>query len=157
MATIRQDALQKGRRARQNGKSLLLKYMLFKSLGPDKHCFSKFNSFRLWEKYKAALEAFVIKRKQTTTAPLENFQVLDCGAGWGILSIVIARILKDSNIAKSINVTKVEGMKPISAAIRRFFAVHSTEFDVDSSDEEEERQDGGGACRLTFSCANSRF
>jgi 2-polyprenyl-3-methyl-5-hydroxy-6-metoxy-1,4-benzoquinol methylase len=154
MATIRQDALQKGRRARQNGKSLLLKYMLFKSLGPDKHCFSKFNSFRLWEKYKAALEAFVIKRKQTTTAPLENFQVLDCGAGWGILSIVIARILKDSNIAKSINVTKVEGMKPISAAIRRFFAVHSTEFDVDSSDEEEERQDGGGACRLTFSCAN---
>jgi predicted RNA methylase len=127
-------------------KSLLLKYMLFKSLGPDKHCFAKLNAAGLWSKYEIALEAFA-KKVGLQPDDQRKMTVVDVGAGWGILSLLAARALAkcwdQAAGPRALGVVKVEGMTPIASAVRRFFAVHSQEFDSDSDESCEDEANNG--------------
>ena len=109
-------------------RQLMLKYILFKSLGPDKFWFQKLNSTYVFERYGAAFETVLADHKGFLDG--KNIHVLDIGAGAGVLSLGVVRsMLKIAAKPISLNVTKIEGMKPVAAAVRRFFALHSTEFD----------------------------
>ena len=109
-------------------RQLMLKYILFKSLGPDKFWFQKLNSTYVFQRYLAAFETVLANRKASLEGKTIN--VLDIGAGAGVLSVGFVRsMLKIATKMVSLSVTKIEGMKPVAVAVRRFFALHSTEFD----------------------------
>ena len=86
------------------------------------------NSTYVFERYGAAFETVLADHKGFLDG--KNIHVLDIGAGAGVLSLGVVRsMLKIAAKPISPNGQKIEGMKPVAAAVRRFFALHSTEFD----------------------------
>ena len=53
----------KRKKSNNKRKQLLLKYIIFKSLGPDKYWFSKINSNYLFERYAVAFQNVLGKEK----------------------------------------------------------------------------------------------
>jgi predicted RNA methylase len=132
-------------------KQLLLKYIIFKSLGPDKYWFQKLNSEYLFNRYATAFKT-VISNATFLKDNNKQVDILDVGAGAGILSIFAARACYELYPKLNrLNVTKVEGMKPIAAAVRRFFALHSMEFDDNSSDSDDDTSKSDASPETTFS------
>ena len=145
-STIIENAIQKKRKSNNKRKQLLLKYIIFKSLGPDKYWFSKINSNYLFERYAIAFQNVLGKREDAINMIFRKkpntINILDVGSGAGILSIFAARTCctknkPQFNLKQRLNVVKVEGMKPVAAAVRRFFALHSMEFENDNDSDED--------------------
>ena len=145
-STIIENAIQKKKKSNNKRKQLLLKYIIFKSLGPDKYWFSKINSNYLFERYAVAFQNVLGKREDAINMIFRKkpntINILDVGSGAGILSIFAARTCctknkPQFNLKQRLNVVKVEGMKPVAAAVRRFFALHSMEFENDNDSDED--------------------
>eukprot|EP00949_MAST-11_sp_MAST-11-sp1_P003849 g3849.t1 len=95
--------------------SLLFKYVLFKSLGPDKHYMTHARDARRWRAYaeEAQLMAKGWQKKERSVV-----RVLDVGAGWGIPGMVIAEECKRAGFKAFL--CKTESSRPVAVAVRNY-------------------------------------
>jgi predicted RNA methylase len=95
---------------KQSAKSLLLQYVLFKSLGPTKFHFSHLHDQSRWETYNRALNSL-----KTTLEGTQEMHVANVGAGWGMLTA-----LAQSHLPQNTTFTNVERMRPVANAVHEF-------------------------------------
>eukprot|EP00946_MAST-07B_sp_MAST-7B-sp1_P001128 g1128.t1 len=133
------------KRSKRTAKGLLLQYLMFKSLGPSKYHFARMGDGPRWDTYARALARCC--RQEAGGNANSAVNIVDVGAGWGMLSVVARRAVRSARRCDS-HILKVERLKPIaracldlleSAADADGEPESSTESTAPSLDEEEEK------------------
>ncbi len=112
-------------RGKARVRSLLMKYMLFKSLGPGKYHVSHLHDTHRW---KTISEAAGLTFREETSSEKGSYCVVDIGAGWGRASVAVAKAIRNladsSNrgLTRNVEIVKIEPSTPVSNAARNFFA-----------------------------------
>ena len=142
----RDKVSKKNKKNKKSAKSLLLQYLVFKSLGPSKYHFALLRDDRRWATYAQALERCVASIAESELSS-GCVNILDVGAGWGIMSIIARRAVR-RKLECDANILKIERLKPIARACLDLIEAaaedddepeSSTETVVASLDEEQDR------------------
>ena len=135
------------KRSKRTAKGLLLQYLMFKSLGPSKYHFARMGDGPRWDTYARALAQCCGRNAGGDGGSSVN--IVDVGAGWGMLSVVARRAVRSIRGCDS-HILKIERLKPIASACLDLLESaadedgepeSSTESTASSLDEEEEKDD----------------